>query len=345
MSKARHPNLVLFLGVYFKENEEYPILVMEHLPMCLDKCLSTYPNLPPYVKNNILLDVANGLRYLHGMNLTHRDLTAKNVLIGHNLRAKIADLGVAIIISGDITSQLQKVSQVPGNAQYMPPEAFKRVLDDEVKYDHRLDIFSYGNLVMNTITHKWPEPAGTVHFQSEVERRSEDLRRMGEDHPLRQLTKNCLNDDPAKRPTIIDIIAELERVIADNPAPFRNTMELLMDYCRCSEENKSFQVQVGELKRKKESLEQIANKLRDDHDGGAKQISVQEKEIQDLKHLLETKEKEIKIKENMLERKEDKISVLGMRIAALSQGNPGQVCNYQCSFLHTKLVCIKRILN
>ena len=328
MSKARHPNLVLFLGVYFREDCEFPILVMEHLPMCLDKCLDTYPNLPPYVKNNILLDVAKGLQYLHGIGLIHRDLTAKNILIGHNLRAKITDLGVAMIISADITGQFQKFSQVPGNAQYMPPEAFEREPDDKVKYDHRLDIFSYGNLVINTITHKWPDPAGTAFMQSEIVRRNKDLNRMGENHPLRPLAERCLSDDPDNRPTVVDIISELERVITNNPAPFRNTMELLMDYCRCSEENKKLQDQLGELEGKKISLERTASQLGDDHEASIMQISVQENEIQDLNNLLQMKEKEITLKETMLERKDDKIKVLGMRIDALSQGNTGQVYMY-----------------
>ena len=331
MSKVRHPNIVLFLGVFFRQDRDFPTLVMEHLPMCLDTCLATYSNLPPYVKNNILLDVAKGLQYLHGIDLIHRDLTAKNILIGHNLRAKIADLGVARIISADISGQFQTFTEVPGNAKYMPPEAFKRGSSDEVKYDHRLDVFSYGNLVINTITHKWPDPAGTAFMQSEIVRRNKDLNRMGENHPLRPLAERCLSDDPDNRPTVVDIISELGRVITNNPAPFRNTMELLMDYCRCSDENKKLQDQLGELEGKKVSLERMASQLGNDHEAGIKQISVQEKEILDLKNLLRMKEEEITLKETMLERKDDKIKVLGMRIDALSQGNTGQVCTGVCA--------------
>ena len=78
---------------------------MEFVPISLHECLQQYPDLPDYVKNNVLFDVATGLAYLHGLNpqIIHRDLTAKNVLISENFRGKIADLGVAKIFNFDIS--------------------------------------------------------------------------------------------------------------------------------------------------------------------------------------------------------------------------------------------------
>lgn len=330
MSKARHPNIALFLGVYFQPGlqSEFPILIMEYLPMCLEECLTKYSNLPPYVKNNILLDVAHGLQYLHGGDLVHRDLTAKNVLIGDNLRAKIADLGVAKIISADIAGQVQKFTQVPGNALYMPPEAFAKSGGghEEVEYDGKLDIFSYGNLVINTVTHKWPDPKGIVHLMKEIDRRKAHLDLMGGEHPLRPLAEHCLRDKPTQRPCISDIISKLEKVRSENPAPFRNTMELLQDYCRCSQENDRFQDQLKELKEKKLRLERTASQLVEEHEANVKQISVQDKELQDLQLLINTKDQEVKVKESILNRKEERIQALNMRIAALSQAGTGQVC-------------------
>ena len=325
-SNARHPNIVLFLGVFFQPQCEFPILVMEHLPMCLDECLTKYPNLPSYVKNNILLDVAKGLQYMHGKDLIHRDLTARNVLIGDNLRAKIADLGVAKIISADVVGQFKKFTQVPGNAHYMPPEAFVRGSDDkEMKYDHRLDIFSYGVLIINTITHKWPDPLNAAHNLKEVERRKADLERLGECHPLRALTEHCLSDQPDQRPSTSDIILDMEKIIRDHPAPFRNTMELLQDYCRCSEENKSLQDQLKLLEDNKRGLDRRASQLEEEHLANVEQISAQEKEIRDMQVLVNTKDGEVKVKENLLSRRDEKIRALNMRIDALSHANTGQV--------------------
>ena len=335
-SNARHPNIVLFLGVFFQPQREFPILVMEHLPMCLDECLTKYPNLPSYVKNNILLDVAKGLQYLHGKNLVHRDLTAKNVLIGDNLRAKIADLGVAKIISGDVAGQFKKFTEVPGNVHYMPPEAFSGGSDDkEMKYDHRLDIFSYGVLIINTVTHKWPDPLNTTRNLKEVEKRKADLERLGENHPLRTLTERCLSNKPDQRPSMSDIISEMEEIIHDHPAPFRNTMELLQDYCRCSEENKSLQNQLKLLEDNKKELDRRASQLEEEHIANVQHISAQEKEICDMQTLVNTKDGEVKVKENLLSRRDEKIRALSMRIDALSRASTGQVRSYedfQCQY-------------
>ena len=330
MSKARHPNIVLFLGVYFQQDCKFPILVMEYLPMCLDECLSKYRNLPPYVKNNILLDVAHGLQYLHGMNIIHRDLTAKNVLIGDNLRAKIADLGVAKITATDVTNQFQGLTCVPGNANYMSPEAFAVESDqtEEVEYDYALDIFSYGVLVINTVTHKWPNPIGTVRLMKEIERRRGDLDLMGENHPLRSLAERCLGDKPDQRPPIVNIVSELEKVITNNPAPFRNTMELLQDYCRCSEESKGLQSQLRESEDKRQLFERRASQLGEELGASSRQISVLEKELQSMQLLLQTKEREIDIKESLLRQKEERIQTLHMKVAVLSQDCRGQVMLY-----------------
>lgn len=295
--------------------------------MCLEKCLAKYPNLPPYIKNTIVFDVAKGLQYLHDGDLIHRDLTAKNVLIGDNLRAKITDLGVSTIISADIAGQYRKFTKVPGNAHYMPPEAFAKDDDQkEVKYDKSLDIFSYGILIINTITHTWPNPKGTVHKIREIERRKADLDLMGVCHPLRPLTEQCLNDTPTQRPTISDIISVLEKVMSDNPAPFRNTMELLQDYCRCSEESKKSLVQFNESKEKQLLLERAINQVQNEHEAAVKQISIQDKDIQEMQLLLKTKDQELKVKDSLLTRREERIQAMNTRISVLSQGSKGQVC-------------------
>ena len=49
---------------------------------------------PLHFKLSILVDVAQGLEFLHGQDIIHRDLSSNNVLLTKHLVAKIADLGV-----------------------------------------------------------------------------------------------------------------------------------------------------------------------------------------------------------------------------------------------------------
>ena len=101
ISQVRHPNIVQFLGVYFQQGVQAPILVMEFLPTNLTSCNEQYGILPQEICYSILHDVALGLYYLHSQTppIIHRDLSSNNVLLTLNMTAKISDLGVARILN------------------------------------------------------------------------------------------------------------------------------------------------------------------------------------------------------------------------------------------------------
>ena len=42
LSEVRHPNIVQFLGIYFQQGVQTPILVMEFLPTNLTSCIEQY---------------------------------------------------------------------------------------------------------------------------------------------------------------------------------------------------------------------------------------------------------------------------------------------------------------
>ena len=97
----QHPNIVQFLGVYFKENERVPMLVMEFLSMNLTSCIQKHGILPEEINYSVFYDVAQGLYCLHTQSppIVHQDLSANNVLLTYNMDAKISDLGVARILN------------------------------------------------------------------------------------------------------------------------------------------------------------------------------------------------------------------------------------------------------
>uniref|UniRef100_A0A1X7TMB3 Protein kinase domain-containing protein n=1 Tax=Amphimedon queenslandica TaxID=400682 RepID=A0A1X7TMB3_AMPQE len=201
-----HPNIVDFLGVYYAPHSTLPTLVMEYLPMTLASCLESN-NLKIQMKYAILLDVAKGLIYLHQKNpcVIHRDLTANNVLLTHNLlQAKISDLGMSRKWADTM------LTKAPGNIAVMPPEA----LEDNPVYDHKLDVFSYGCLILHVLTGQFPQP--TNQFKPKPSRKSADdyikvpecnrrsyyIEKLPQVSDLTSLVKQCLSDDPTKRPEI-----------------------------------------------------------------------------------------------------------------------------------------------
>ncbi len=221
MSRLRHPHIVQFLGICYRQEAVLPALVMELLMTCLHNFLeSETAPLHNCIKRSILLDVSRGLVYLHGMDIVHRDLSARNVLLTSSLTAKIADLGMArffTLKSGKLAATMTKA---PGNANYMPPEAQN---GDVTRYGKPIDCFSIGHLVLFTITQKFPQVLSSTYFnettgfleaRSEVERRQQSFKTAQEllciEHPLTLLACDCLGVQPSVRPTASQIMQRLD---------------------------------------------------------------------------------------------------------------------------------------
>ena len=227
MSSLRHPHIVQFLGVSFLPGSQLPALLMEKLLCSLDDLLEKNVQIPLPVKTSILSDVTKGLVYLHERNppIIHRDLTAKNVLLNSAMVAKISDLGVARIIDIQPGRLEATLTRAPGTAVYMPPE----VMDLNPTYDTRLDIFSFGNLSMYTLTQVFPEltaptyfgPNGKLVARTEVERRMKYIlqlrQKFGHEHPLVQMTEQCLHNNPEARPPIQELQRKLKEARATVP--------------------------------------------------------------------------------------------------------------------------------
>ena len=211
-SELTHPNIVRLIGVYYPSRVSLPVMVMELMDESLTKYVEK-PNISLKRKISILYDVAEGLTYLHTRNppVIHRDLSPNNILLKNMPLlsvAKIADLGVAKGIDVDSWSAMKYLSKAPGTLPFMPPEA----LVDKPKYGLSLDIFSFGGVMLFTVTTQWPMLKAPTEFDpvtrqirglSEVERRKEYIDKLtGEAEVLRPLVEACLDNDPAMRPPI-----------------------------------------------------------------------------------------------------------------------------------------------
>ena len=281
LSQVRHPNIVQFLGVYFQQGVRVPILVMEFLPTNLTSCIEQFGIFPKEISYSILHDVALGLCYLHSQTpaIIHRDLSSNNVLLNPNMTAKISDLGVARILN--LTPlQVSRMTQTPGTPAYMPPE----VMVASPSYNASIDIFSYGILMIHTFSGKWPEPQiGPVRTRpsrlipvSEAERREVFLQAIGNDHPLLNLIRKCIDNHPRLRPRASEIVKQLADVLLKFPASLMaNRLEMLRRFESHEEEKKNFRQTLDQEKQK--LAKQLAEKTRalEDKDAKISQISQQ----------------------------------------------------------------------
>ena len=234
LGRLKHPNIVQFLGVHFEDGSDLPFLVMEFLHCTLSECVDRYGVLPEQVGTGILDDVATGLCYLHGHRppIVHRDLSANNVLLSSNMTAKISDLGVAKILN--LTpARMSQMTKCPGTLSYMPPEALRQ----RPSYDAKLDCFSVGVMILHVLCGRWPYPSEPNRVNpnnrrqlialSEAERREEYFQQVRGDHPLVELIRGCLDNDPPQRPDAVRILGRLRQVISQSPPSCGNKMELL----------------------------------------------------------------------------------------------------------------------
>ena len=164
--------------------------------------------------------MALGLRYLHTRTpiIIHRDLSSNNVLISKGMEGKIGDLGTVRLVDPTRQSQMTKA---PGTVDFMPPEALAG--SDNIKYGKELDVFSFGCVMLHTLSHQWPTPSeavvtNPVTFQMEakceVERRSSYFDKI-EDRAgmLIPTIKSCLNNIPKNRVSIVQVCSQLEGLV------------------------------------------------------------------------------------------------------------------------------------
>ena len=161
--------------------------------------------IPLHLKFSILVHIAQGVEFLYGHNVVHRDLSSNNILLTKQLVAKISDLGVAKVIK-----QMGQHTQTPGTPYFMPPEA----LLVKPIYDKSVDVFSLACVTLHVMSQQWPEPENQITEKktilTEVQRRKDYLQFCTQSldcaadlvdlKDLRKLVESCLHDKPEKRP-------------------------------------------------------------------------------------------------------------------------------------------------
>ncbi|XP_028790248.1 leucine-rich repeat receptor-like protein kinase PXL1 [Neltuma alba] len=153
LGRLRHRNIVRLLG--YVHNERDVMMVYEFMPNGnLGTALHGKQGerlLVDWVSRyNVAVGVAQGLHYLHHdchPTVIHRDIKSNNILLDANLEARIADFGLAKML----IHKNETVSMVAGSYGYIAPE-----YGYTLKVDEKIDIYSYGVVLLELITGKKP---------------------------------------------------------------------------------------------------------------------------------------------------------------------------------------------
>lgn len=234
LSSLNHKNIVQYCGLCFLSHSEstgMPLLMMERLKMDLHRRLLNYPEyslvaLTITEKLSILVDIAEGLLYLHTHRVIHQDLTARNVLLDQNNTAKIGDFGNSRILDINESSCIESKSCNIGTFVYSAPEVLPAT--SSRSYNEKIDIFSFGHLSLFTMIDEFPNQLrkpvevqmnGAKFAYSEVERRCEYMEKLkikckkdSLSARIPTLVVQCLDNRPQKRPDAKQLLQQLKSV-------------------------------------------------------------------------------------------------------------------------------------
>ena len=218
-SKLRHPGVVQFLGVYLERGSRLPVLIMEKMDTSLRRYLEDHSKeeFPLGLKAFVLRQITQALAYLHSQNppLVHHDLTPNNVLLNVvSFMTKLADFGMSRAIN---PSAINRKSSVKGTPAFMSPEA----LQTPPRYNEKLDVFSFGNIILSTVTHEWPEPCHFTQYKGDQLIALDEFQRR--EHYVEMFTAQekqlfvptvhqCLENRPDKRPSSVMLVQELRHI-------------------------------------------------------------------------------------------------------------------------------------
>eukprot|EP00253_Pinus_taeda_P019125 PITA_19125 len=250
LGRIRHRNLVRMVGVC--SSLQVKSVIMEFMSQGnLDKHLHCRENscrLDLKRRLSILKDVAHGMAYLHhycSPAIVHCDLKPSNVLLDETMTAHVGDFGISRLINDSAAAAASgdTSSHVIGSVGYIAPE-----YGTGGRPSMKGDVYSYGILVLEMITGKKPTDAVLSEEEQSLQSWVEDafpdrllevidttlveeirMEEEDEEHESHDVSEfmghgivvllakigiMCSKRDPHERPTLREVEASLEQLVA-----------------------------------------------------------------------------------------------------------------------------------
>jgi serine/threonine protein kinase/class 3 adenylate cyclase len=229
LSRLRHENIVGYLSSAIVDGKL--LVVMEYISGgSLHSLISEFKGMPAMTAKRYLRDTLKGLHYLHAADIVHRDIKPQNVLILIDGSCKLTDFGTSQRLS-----KLSSTSTMEGTPQYMAPEASKG------RAEKASDVWSFGILMAQLLTGElpWPNdgcfiPMRFIYMLGNDDKMIPMVSQLSPD--AQEIVRWCCTRDPAKRPTVDELLAQPYFASATTASPIglRGTTKRRADRGRSS---------------------------------------------------------------------------------------------------------------
>jgi serine/threonine protein kinase len=234
-SLAKHPNIANYESVHRFEDGPgvFDYAIMQYYPLGNLSNFIKKHELDEDKKGKILIQILEGLAYLHKKKVVHRDIKPGNILVvdrpGEGIVPKITDFGLSKLaeISGESNEFAN--SFAGGTVQYSSPEQLK---GQTLKFN--TDLWSFGVIVYEVFTGKslfdvTGHSSASVEWQSEIMQQilHKDVETVLNELPdtWANIAKQCLKRDNKKRVESGDALLDEIPDDLKNPSPFSVEME------------------------------------------------------------------------------------------------------------------------
>ncbi|XP_057758808.1 leucine-rich repeat receptor-like serine/threonine-protein kinase At1g17230 [Arachis stenosperma] len=161
---------------------------------------------------SIIKGIAKGIGYLHGdeaskPSLVHQNISVENVLLDQQFNPLIMDAGLPKLLADDVVFSALKVSAAMG---YLAPEYVTTG-----RFTEKSDIYAFGVIVLQVLSGKKTVGGSirlaveSLRFDDFVDRNLRGRYSKHEATMLSRLATLCTHELPDQRPTMVDVIQEL----------------------------------------------------------------------------------------------------------------------------------------
>ena len=150
LASLRHPNIVGYREAFYDEPSKTLNIVMEYaddgdIAHKIQENLKRRLRFEESTLWEWIIQILEGLKYLHDNKIMHRDLKCANIFLMKNGQLKIGDLNVSKLAKNNMARTQT------GTPFYLSPEIWK-----DLPYDYKCDIWSVGCIIYELCTSRPP---------------------------------------------------------------------------------------------------------------------------------------------------------------------------------------------